>query len=26
VKKAKLTTEHFQPPHRRAGADQLSLF
>jgi DNA repair photolyase len=25
-KKAKLTTEHFQPPNRRAGADQLSLF
>ena len=26
VKKAKLTTEHFQPPHRRAETDQLSLF
>ncbi len=26
VKKAKLTTEHFQPPHRRGEADQLSLF
>jgi DNA repair photolyase len=26
VKKTRLTTEHFNPPHRRSEADQLSLF
>jgi hypothetical protein len=26
VKKTRLTTEHFNQPHRRSEADQLSLF